>query len=513
VAHPLLSRLIHQDESRTIFASRLGPDKDWILDEHRLLGRSVLPGTAYLEMARAAFEEITGATAIEMREVVFWSPLVVAGNGQTEVFTVLDRTETGCDFQVITADVGGSGERRFCRHASGTLLPLSSKGDLTAEETLSDIWSVAESEPCTGGGVEAGPRWSTLRRYLSGDGWVVGTLRLDEQFKDDFVIFKLHPALLDVAVGIATGPKTDAFHIPLSYGRLCMWAPLEPEIAVLVRPPNSASAANEILSVDVVIADPAGKVLVEIEQFTKKKVSPGMTRGAETLGTMDMGSAAFVPSHAFLHATKFPEIVQAEERGIRPDEGVEAFRRILAWRREPQIVVSTGGLAHMARPAAAAAEVRSQAEGARRLAGRPELPTDGDRKLAFADGPETLFARIWSEVLGVERIGPHDNFFELGGDSILALQVVAKAREVGLQLDPGQIFELQTIAELSRAVVPVDDGAAHEAAVEKPDPETSAAPPQVAIPGFSLADLDVEKVGRLLRKLDEPDEDTTSQWN
>src|SRR5262249_42600586 len=55
----------------------------------------------------------------------------------------------------------------------------------------------------------------------------------------------------------------------------------------------------------------------------------------------------------------------------------------------------------------------------------------------------------WSEALGVERVGIHDNFFELGGDSILSIQVIAKARQAGLRLTPRQFFERQTIAELA----------------------------------------------------------------
>src|SRR6218665_1895135 len=42
---------------------------------------------------------------------------------------------------------------------------------------------------------------------------------------------------------------------------------------------------------------------------------------------------------------------------------------------------------------------------------------------------ERTLADIWTKVLGVERVGIHDNFFELGGDSIVSLQVIARARQ------------------------------------------------------------------------------------
>ncbi|MEA2694548.1 MAG: hypothetical protein QOJ16_3935, partial [Acidobacteriota bacterium] len=55
-----------------------------------------------------------------------------------------------------------------------------------------------------------------------------------------------------------------------------------------------------------------------------------------------------------------------------------------------------------------------------------------------------------SAVLGVERVGRDDNFFALGGDSILSLQVTARAQSQGLRLNPRQVFEHPTVAELAR---------------------------------------------------------------
>jgi amino acid adenylation domain-containing protein/non-ribosomal peptide synthase protein (TIGR01720 family) len=74
----------------------------------------------------------------------------------------------------------------------------------------------------------------------------------------------------------------------------------------------------------------------------------------------------------------------------------------------------------------------------------PEREVVGPRSAA-----ETLLAGIWSEVLGVERVGIHDDFFALGGDSILSIQIVSRARRAGLGLTPRQVFERPTIAQLA----------------------------------------------------------------
>jgi non-ribosomal peptide synthase protein (TIGR01720 family) len=66
---------------------------------------------------------------------------------------------------------------------------------------------------------------------------------------------------------------------------------------------------------------------------------------------------------------------------------------------------------------------------------------------------EAKLATIWSQALRLEQIGIYDNFFELGGDSILAIQVIALARESGITLTPRLLFENQTIAELAAVAV------------------------------------------------------------
>jgi amino acid adenylation domain-containing protein/non-ribosomal peptide synthase protein (TIGR01720 family) len=62
---------------------------------------------------------------------------------------------------------------------------------------------------------------------------------------------------------------------------------------------------------------------------------------------------------------------------------------------------------------------------------------------------ERTLAGIWRDVLQLERVGIHDNFFHLGGDSILSIQIVARANRAGLSLEPAQMFQHQTIAALA----------------------------------------------------------------
>ena len=84
---------------------------------------------------------------------------------------------------------------------------------------------------------------------------------------------------------------------------------------------------------------------------------------------------------------------------------------------------------------------------------------DGEGYRAPADAAEEILAGIYAQVLGLEQVGVDDSFFELGGDSILSMQVVARARAAGLVCRPRDIFVEQTVARLAR-VAGVADGAA-----------------------------------------------------
>jgi LDH2 family malate/lactate/ureidoglycolate dehydrogenase/aryl carrier-like protein len=63
-------------------------------------------------------------------------------------------------------------------------------------------------------------------------------------------------------------------------------------------------------------------------------------------------------------------------------------------------------------------------------------------------------ATIWKELLSLNQVGVEDNFFDLGGDSLLAIQMINRANQAGLQISVRQLFQHQTIAELARVAAP-----------------------------------------------------------
>ncbi|WP_415835401.1 amino acid adenylation domain-containing protein, partial [Corallococcus soli] len=98
--------------------------------------------------------------------------------------------------------------------------------------------------------------------------------------------------------------------------------------------------------------------------------------------------------------------------------------------------------------------------------------TPSNEYVAPRNDVEQRLCDTWAQVLGLKQVGVHDNFFELGGDSIISLQVVARARQAGLVLATRQLFQHQTVAQLALVVASTTESLREQGPVTGPVPLT-----------------------------------------
>jgi aryl carrier-like protein len=285
---------------------------------------------------------------------------------------------------------------------------------------------------------------------VEGEG--LADISLDEAQAGDVEVYRLHPALLDAATGFTSADLAEG-HLPLSYRAVRVLAPLPAEI----RSWGRGRSSGNTFSADVVVTGLDGEPLVEVEEFTKRRLEAG--QGEADLAALEDGGDRSSVDPGF-----------DPQPGLMPFEGAEALMRILGSRRHLSQVAVSSPVPRRATPAISP--------------GRPAGPVPS----VTDAGVEETLRRLWSEVLGVPEVGIHDNFFSLGGDSILGLQVVARARDAGLELTPGQIFEHQTVAQLA-AVLRVES------------PRVEEAPAETGPGDFPLAEMDEAGLGQLFEQL------------
>jgi hypothetical protein len=79
--------------------------------------------------------------------------------------------------------------------------------------------------------------------------------------------------------------------------------------------------------------------------------------------------------------------------------------------------------------------------------------TSHERSFTPPETPQQKkLAEIWSDVLKLERVSITDSIFELGADSLLIFRISARAGREGMPIQPAQIFEHRTIANLASAL-------------------------------------------------------------
>jgi acyl transferase domain-containing protein len=460
--HPLLTECLVETLDRAVYRTRFSVAEQWILKEHQIYGKAVVPGTAYLEMIREAVQRCAGPGAIEIRDLFFLAPLVV--DDHREVYTIIERDGAVFNFLIISkSEVEDSEEPEWLELVNGKVARIDSETskenrikEIEEKCRKSEIVVVQEEEGERKETAFAfGPRWRVLKKVNVGTNEALAVLELPKNFYADLEQYRLHPSLLDVATSFAVQHMNEGYYLPLSYKKLKFKRPLSKKIYSYIKNKDENLSSKETVTFDIIIMDERGSELVEIVDFTMRRLKDAGLKFKAPTGR-HVRQIEPRPDRANGAQAYYEQLIAGEHRpdavrGILSEEGVAALSRILSANVPPQVIVSTKDFHQLINRinTFTPSMIIEEAEKLRRAMpthSRPDLKTP---YVAPGNNFERSLAAIWAEVLGVEQVGVEDNFFELGGDSILSIQIMARAREAGIEITAKQMFEQQTVRELA----------------------------------------------------------------
>jgi len=464
IGHPLLQRCIEKTAERETYSTNFSVATHWVLDDHRIVRQPIIPGTTYLEMVRAALALHAGDKTIELRDVYFLSALPVREDETKEVRAVIEKNGDGFEFRVISKAPSANGEvwQEYVMGKARLLEPEPPvRHDIKAliEKCNDQEIIIADDNPIINY-EDLGPRWQSLKKVYLGRNELVAVLELPEAFAADVETYKLHPALLDRANFTAkVFLAAEGLHLPLGYKGLRIKQALPGRVYAYAKYKPTDDPLFETITFDVILMDENGLELVEVDEFSQKRVR----EATETMKAMATRGRTLASNGA--SETERRRDGETERRrdgetgetlihGMSPGEGVDAFSRILANKGLSQVVVSPEDLLATIEQARDLREMRL-AEGLEKLEvsrpkhARPDVQT---AYVAPRNEVEQTLADIWQETLGIEQVGIQDNFFELGGDSVVGIQMIARFKRAGYQLSPQQLFQNQTITELAASL-------------------------------------------------------------
>lgn len=276
LTHPVLKRCILESAERAVFSGTITAGTTWLVDEHRVAGQSVLPGTAYVDLAVAAFWHRHGCSPVELSDVCFLTPMTFAERQTRLVRLILDEDSPLCQFRVLSQfaadkwhEHARGGIRRIPHGASPRKIDLEtiemSLGNAfnaTAQDQTR-FWDRARNFPA---------HWRNLSDAIFGENNGLARLELPADLAGDLPNYALHPALLDTATGFLTfRPECDAF-VPFSFRRISVFDNLPRRCASVFSflPAN----ARDTFVIAGSVADLAGNEIVRVEHYALRRTAP-----------------------------------------------------------------------------------------------------------------------------------------------------------------------------------------------------------------------------------------------
>jgi acyl transferase domain-containing protein/thioesterase domain-containing protein len=415
--HPLLERIDLDTAARTVYSGTLSVERHWVLADNRFHGGdALLPGAAHLEIAVTALWKKIGKQPVTLENVVFLAPLRVAPNSPTIVYAELQKSDDGYQFSVTSNDIV---------YVTGQCGPTPGRAPRIDLREILARCPNEKKEPRNirqRGHFDFGPRWQSLRQIAFGNDEGVGIVELPAEFRSEAQDFALHPALLDVATGVAMYlipgyERAGDILLPFAYKRLAVYGTLPARVYSHIRMRHESG--SDLIVFDVTLATEDGAVIAEIEEFTIKRLR----------SAADVSMLETVETRAGLP----PGDSSRPLRGIPTREGIEALQCLLKSRPLEMVYVSPSRLSPV-RPMGESEAISGSVT-------------------ASSDDVELVLTQLWQRLLGLDQVDVRTDFFDSGGHSLMAVRLFTEIRKrFNIDFGLSTLFEARTIGALAELI-------------------------------------------------------------
>ena len=347
--HPLLGAAVSLAAGDgAVLTGQLSTSTHRWLAEHRIMGSTLLPGTAFVELALRAGEQV-GYHGLA--ELTVHTPLVLPDRGSVQLQVGVGAAAgDGTRTVTVHARPGHSDDTPWVEHAEGVLTESAPEPrfDLTA-------WPPPGAEPvdldgcyatAADAGFHYGPVFQGLRAVWRSGEDVYAEVELPEHARRDAARFALHPALLDAALH-PTGLEPGAAGLPFAWTGVALHAVGASTLRVRLTPAASGGHTLQL-------ADGTGAPVGTVESLVLRQVTPDALRAGSDDGLytvewtpVPLADALDVPVHRFdeLDALSDPDtgavvVAWIEESGAVHETAHRALAVVQAWLADDRFTAS-----------------------------------------------------------------------------------------------------------------------------------------------------------------------------
>ncbi|MDT3429208.1 acyl transferase domain-containing protein, partial [Paenibacillus forsythiae] len=287
--HPLV-HLNTSNLSELRFSTTFTGDEFYLVD-HQVKGERVLPGVAYLEMARMAAElaskgKMPSDSGIRLTNVVWLQP-IVAGKRPVLVHIGLVPGPDDTIAYEIYSEIPGNAAQAIV-HGQGTVVPgfddpvpALDLGALQAQCSLDNITAGQCYDAFKSMGIVYGPSHSGIERLFTGENIVLAKLSLPPFLQGSIDSYILHPCLMDsafqAAIGLLLGEQTTVNemlghqpYLPFALDELRIFGACGPDMWAFIRYSNGSRPEDKLQRLDIDLSDSSGRVCVHMRGFSSR---------------------------------------------------------------------------------------------------------------------------------------------------------------------------------------------------------------------------------------------------
>ncbi len=272
--HPLLGKNTSDFSTQQFSSSFTG--QEFFLSDHKVHSEKILPGVAYLEMARAACEIASNEAVIQLKNIVWASPIIVGKDG-CEVKISLYPEKDHIAFEVHSLNK----EKDPVIHSQGNLIIRQTKENEIKNIDIATIQTRCKKQmtakECYAflaeNGLNYGPAFQGIKEMYVGAKEALAIIRLPEKVLDHKEPFKLHPSLMDAALQTTmtlNAVKKGETSLPFALSGLNISQPLPDKVYAYTKYSEGVDPAGKLFKYDIDIVDETGAVCVSFKSFTTR---------------------------------------------------------------------------------------------------------------------------------------------------------------------------------------------------------------------------------------------------
>lgn len=307
--HPLLD--INDSTFQSYRFSKWFSGQEFVLADHHVLDHAVLPGVAFLEMARAAGQQLTGVSPAIIKDIV-WSR-AFSLDAQAKTLTIsLVPSSNAFAFRAFSETNGleqihVQGRIELATTLENSTLIAQAKDGLESIQTIRQrcskvVQQAAIYNQFTQLGLELGDSFRSVQNVYVGESESLGQLKLPEHLLKELSQWVLHPALIDGALQTAIqmlDGAADKLHIPFALDRIEIFAIIPPNCYVHAREIKSQSPGRTGHRFDIAILNESNQVVAQLTNFVARAVEKISDQPAPT-STLETSHSKAVYLHKWV---------------------------------------------------------------------------------------------------------------------------------------------------------------------------------------------------------------------